>query len=429
MTATAARAPFLRLLRDVAVLSGGELGAKIAGFLAFALLARRLDLAGYGAVELAAALAMVFGLVIDFGLGPIGARAVARRPESAPGLASAIVARRALLGVLAVALMLATIQVLDLSPAGRKVAMLFALSLLALPLQLNWLLQGLDRMAAVAPASMLRMGVFLLGVLLLVDGPADLGVVGGVEIAAMTTMALYYVAAAWKPLAGARQATATEEGHHLLRQAAPVAASQLVWALNHYLPILFVATFAGEKTLALFGGAHRVVISLHAFVWLYYFALYPSLARATARPESDEPDDDIAGVTRLSWRLTIVVGLAGGLTATLLAAPICRLAFGDDFGGAAPTFAILAWILPLHLLSGHARYTLIATGHQRAEMAAQAVGLVATIGLGLWWVGPWGGPGVAAAMVASAAIVWAVAHVQARRRVGALSPLVAGDRP
>ncbi len=164
MTAAAARAPFLRLLRDVAVLSGGELGAKVAGFLAFALLARRLDLAGYGAVELAAALAMVFSLVIDFGLGPIGARAVAREPAAAPALARAVVARRALLALLATCGMLATVQALDLSAASQRVAMLFALSLLALPLQLNWLLQGLDRMAAVAPASMLRMGVFLLGV-------------------------------------------------------------------------------------------------------------------------------------------------------------------------------------------------------------------------------------------------------------------------
>ena len=99
------------------------------------------------------------------------------------------------------------------------------------------------------------------------------------------------------------------------------------------------------------------------------------------------------------------------------------------FVGAAPAFAILAWILPIHLLSGHARFALIAAGHQRAEMAAQAVGLAVTIVLGMWWVGPWGGPGAAAAMVASAAVVWAVAHVQARRRVAVLSPFAAGERP
>ncbi len=256
--------------------------------------------------------------------------------------------------------------------------------------------------------------------------------IGVVEIAAMTAMALYYVAAARRPLIAARRAAPPEEGRHLLRQAAPVAASQLVWALNLYLPILFVATLAGEETLAFFGGSHRIVISLHTFVWLYFFALYPSLARATMPAGDASPDGndgDTPDVTRLSMRLTAVVGLAGGLTLTLLATPICRLAFGEDFTDAGPTFAILAWILPIHLLSGHARYALIAGGHQRTEMAAQAVGLAVTVGLGLWWVGPWGGPGVAAAMVASAAVVWVVAHHQARRRLAALALFAGEGRP
>ena len=67
-----------QVVRDFLALSGGELLAKLAGFAAFAYLARTLGPEHYGAVELAVALVMFFSLVVDFGFGSIGARELAQ---------------------------------------------------------------------------------------------------------------------------------------------------------------------------------------------------------------------------------------------------------------------------------------------------------------------------------------------------------------
>jgi O-antigen/teichoic acid export membrane protein len=423
--APAARGAAQRLVRDYAVLTAGELFAKVAGFLGFAWLARALGPEAYGAVELAAALVMVFGLVVDFGLGPIAAREVTRDPARAAELARRIPALRLVLCAPAVLAMLATVLVLDLAPGARALGALYAVSPLAGPWTLNWLFQGLDRVRWVALASALRMTVFAGGAVLLVKGPAQLWGVGAVELAAALGAALYYAAtarvAARVPL---RPALDRAQAGALLAEAWPVGVSQILWILNQYLPTLLLAALAGAAPVAFYGGAHRIVMALATFVYLYFFTLYPSLVRATQMREGD-----FAGLARQSFRATAWLGVAAGLAGTLVAVPAVRLAYGDAFAAAATPFAVLAWVLPVSLLSGHARYALIAAGRQRLELVAQAAGIAASVGLGVPLVA-WGGPlGAALAMLGAGLVVWGVAHRFTVRHVGALPALAPLARP
>lgn len=402
----------LRLVRDLAALSGGELVSKIAGFAAFAYLARALTPEAYGAVELAVALALFFALIVDFGFGPIGAREIARDPARAPSLAAEVPAARLLLAVLAVPGMGGLALALGQPPETVRVVWLFAASLLLAPWTQRWLLQGLDRMAWVSVAQALRMIVFAVGVVAFVQGPEDLLRVGLVEIAAAATMAGYFVVVQASTVAPVRLSFDRGALGRLWREARSVGASQVVWALNQYLPTVLVALLLGGADIAWFGGAHRIVLSLGTFVWLYHFNLFPSMARTTSRSP--------AAFQRLvepSFRVTAWAGVIGALGLGLLAGPLCRVAFGDAFGAAAAPFAVLAWVIPVGLLSGHARYALIASGNQRRELEAQLAGAAVIAIVGLAAIPPLGPLGGAVAMLASALAVWVVAHRATVRHV------------
>jgi O-antigen/teichoic acid export membrane protein len=67
-----------KFLRDLGVLVGGQVTAKLIGLLAFAYLARILDPDTYGEVEFVAGLAGLFAMVVDLGLSTIGVRRAAR---------------------------------------------------------------------------------------------------------------------------------------------------------------------------------------------------------------------------------------------------------------------------------------------------------------------------------------------------------------
>ncbi len=404
------------LLRDYAALAGGEVFAKGAAIVAFAYLARVLGPSAYGSVELAVALGLIFGLVVDFGLWPIGSREVTRDPERARALASHVPAARVLLAVGACAGMALVAALLNKPPETRNLVLVYALALFAAPWTLNWLFLGLDLKRWVAAAQPLRMAVFAGAVVLLVSGPADLLRVGGAELAGVFAMAAYFVLAA--------RHRAVAPGLHfelhaigrLLRDALPVGVSQLLWALNQYLPTVLVATLVSDAAAGFYGGAHRIIVmGLGTFVYLHFFNLYPSIVRAAQAGEAP-----LAELMRHSFRATAWVGCFAALGLTLLAEPISLLVYGARFGPAALPFAILAWVLPVTLQSGHARFGLIGTGHPAQEMLAQGAGLVVTVGAGLVLVARFGAAGAAVALVASALVVWIVAHAYARSSVGPL---------
>jgi O-antigen/teichoic acid export membrane protein len=410
-----------RFIADYALIASGELLSKVAGFLAFAYLARLLAPPGYGAVELAVAVSMVGYLFVDFGLGPIAARAVTQSRERSDDFTGSVPAIRTVLSLAMLAAAALFGSWIARTDDERTLVLLFATALLAAPWVLDWLFQGIDRMKWVAPAQMLRMFVFLGGILAFVDGPQHLLRVGAIEIAAFGAMALYYVSAARANNERPRLAPDTATLRSLIRESAPVGGGQLLWALNQYLPTFALAAWTTSSEVAFYGAAHRVVFSLSSFIFLYFFTLYPSLVVATG-----ERKQDFGPLTDHSLRATAWLGLLAGLMGTLLAEPICQIAFGDAFGDSAGTLAVLVWVLPINLLSGHARFALIAGGQQVAQMWAQAAGVVLTLVLGALWIPEHHALGAAYALLGSAFGVWAIAHVATSRLIApmsAVSPL------
>jgi len=105
--------------------------------------------------------------------------------------------------------------------------------------------------------------------------------------------------------------------------------------------------------------------------------------------------------------------------------------FGPKFEAAAPSFSILVWTFPLTLLSGHARWILIAARRGNDMLIAQVAGVAIAIPAAWLLIGPFGAPGAAMAMVLACALVWAVSQYYARLRghdvavMPALPPMIA----
>ncbi|HVP31944.1 MAG TPA: oligosaccharide flippase family protein [Myxococcota bacterium] len=414
-----------QLVRDAAALFSGELLGKIAGFVAFAALARRLAPDTYGAVELAVGLSMFFMLIVDFGFGPVGAREIARDASRAVPLAAEIPAIRLLLAVIATSGMSATVWLLPgLGHDARVLGTLFAIALLGTAWASRWLFQGLDRMIAAALPQALRMLLFAVGVVLLVHADGELWRVGAIEIASVAAMAIYYLVAQLRIVGPVRLDFRPTALRPLLVEALPMGTSQLVWAMNQYLPIVLIATLIGGAEVAWFGSAHRIVMSLSTFVWLYYFNLFPSLVRA-----GEAGGDALGQLLGRSFRVSTWSGLGGGLVASVSAKELCRAVYGPGFEAAAVPFALLAWSIPVALASGHARFSLIAAGRQVEDLRANAAGAVFTAAACVALIPRYAAAGAAAALLGSTVVIWLVAHARAARFLGPIPFLGPVARP
>lgn len=412
----------LKLLRDFAVLSGGQVVSKIIGFVAFASLARTLQPEGYGTVEYVVGLSIFFGTFVEFGLGVVGVRRIAAAPGQLPTVAAQIPVLRLVVAVLSVPLMLLIAAPAVQGTAARGLLGLFAVSLLATPWRQDWLLQATERMSEAAIAQVVRTMVFALVILTLVRQSTDLLIVGWAEIAAVSAMSVYCVAVQQAKITPFRWRAGWTGLSELAKEGGMVGLGSFVWSANQYAPLLLVGSLVGGEETAWFAAASRVIVSLLAFSNLYYFNLYPVIAGATTRDR-----DTLASILGASFRVVAWGGTFVALALTLLAEPLSVLAFGDKFGQSASLLMVMAWVLPITLLSGHARWFMVAVGRQSRVVYAQVAGSIAMAVLGVPLVLLGGGRGAAVASLAAAVAVWLASHALAMRiggRVPAFGPAV-----
>jgi len=419
--------PLRRLASNLSMLTVGELTAKVFTFVAFAYLARVLGPQRFGNLEFVLAVLVFLTLSVDFGSSPYGARETAKDPGRVARLLADVVRLRLMLALGAYALLVAGALGFA-EPPVRGLLLIFGLSLFALPGFVQWVFQGLDEMRWVALGSIVRQLIFVTGVVLLVRSADDLALAGVVEVTAVTGYALYCLTVLRGRFRVGRIRWRTGSLGASFREALPVGLSELTWASTWYFATVLVGLVLGGREVGWFGAAHRPVMTLHTFVWLYFYNLLPSLSRCVGKPL-----DVLRTILAGSLTITAWGGVFAALVGTVFAEPIIRLAFGGQYGESAAVFRILVWVLPVAAVSGHYRYALIAFGHQKYEFFCQAAGAASSVGAGLLLIGPLGIRGAAVALVGSALVNLGLAWVWARRCIGPLPafgriarPLAAG---
>jgi O-antigen/teichoic acid export membrane protein len=327
-------------------------------------------------------------------------------------LAVHIMLVRGLLAVGAFTLLVILIAVIDRPWPLKQLILLYGLTLFGLPGLLHWVFQGLDRMQYVSVATVTRWSIFALGVVTLIREPAQIWLVPLVEGVAIGCVVLIYVWALSHFCAPLRQRIDATFALSILRRALPIGASELVWAVKIYAATLLLGATAGGSEVGWFSAAHRLVVSAHTFVWLYFFNLLPSLARC-----SQGSLVALHSLVRRSIQMSACVALFLGIVATAFAEPVIALIYGPQYHEAVAILRVLIWLIPLALISGHYHYTLVAYDKQQLQFLSMACGAGANVLLNLFLVPTYGGVGAAWALIASEALAWGVAYYFVHRTI------------
>jgi len=357
-------------------LGAGEMMTRGLGFVAFAYLGRTLLTAQFGTLGSVLAVMMVCTLVVDFGLGILGSREIAKRGAVSEELVARVVSTQLVLALLAVSGLLAASWMLPLEPAMAALLRGFAISLLGVPFLLNWVFQGRNEMFWYATPTVLRWVLFLAVVLAVVHGPEQLAVLPVAEIAGVATAAICFVLAYRRSGARLRLRTGWDLG--LLRRCAPIGGSNLIWAVRMYLPVLVVYGVAGAGPAGLFESAHRLVMVFAALLGVYFTNLFPAMSASSAGAGTDF-------VNLLRRAMSVSLAATLGLCAiTFFAAPqMLSTVFGDRYANPASTtvLIILTGLMPVFAARRTGRYALIALERQRAELWCSVAGVILLLAL------------------------------------------------
>lgn len=409
-------APFARrrgLAVNFVFLSAGEMTAKLLTFASFSYLARLLGPQHYGFIEFALAVMVFFSLPADLGLGSYGAREIARDPATAPQLLRAVTGLRMALALCSVLALAAFILLLQKSAELKWLLALYGVSLLGGPFLLQWFFQAHDAMHWVGIASIIRQAGFAILVFLFCRRGFPLIYVGVIECVSVAVVAAFCVYVAHRmgygfPWPDLRVGSLMSH----LGEAAPIGLTEVAWAFMWYFGTVLLGLIFSDRTLGWFGASHRLLMALHTFVWLYFFNLLPSISRCVLLPRRHLLDLMDGSVRLIAW-----AGLFGAALMMVLAPQELGWIYGHSFRGAASSFAILVWMLPIAMFSGHHRYVLIAYHHQKKLLNCTVISAIAAVLLGLILVPLYGGIGAAWALLIANFFNLLLVHGAARKLV------------
>jgi PST family polysaccharide transporter len=400
----------VKLVRNFAYLANAEIVSKVVTFAAIAYLARVLGPAGFGYIEFAGAVMLCAGLLVDQGFGLYGAREIAREPARTGALVGEIVVTRFVLAIVAYCAVIGFAVWLNRGDAATQLLLIYALSLLPMPLLLQWVFQGHAQMHIVALLQLIRQTIFAGVVFAFVRAASQMWIVGAAEIAGVLGATLIGL---W--LYRRNFSTYRIEFHitrKLFADGAPIGLSQLFWMIRMFGATVIVGVIASPRDVGFFGGAMRILIALHAFIWLYFFNLLPALAQTWQKN-----DGSFVALIERSFTLVVWASALGGIVWALIAPLVMTTVYGELFAPAGPMLQWLAVVAVVAALSGHYRFGLIAAGHQNWETLAAALGALGALVLIPFGYGLTGGTGAAMGLVAAEIVVWVSAWWWARARL------------
>ena len=396
-----------RLLRGLILLLAGEGISRLLSFLAIALLARRLGDVNWAPVAVALTITQFGALLVESGMRLYGAREVARDHTAAARIAPSVVATQVIVGLV----LLVCAVVVDMLGVTRpelgRLLPGYAVSLIALPFFVPWIFQGLSHMEWVAAPQAIRYGVFLVLCVFLVREPAQVAFLPWLEALSMAVGAgvAMWVVRRLKIVFSVTPSRAFDAA--VLRESIPIWASQVLWVVRMYLPILLLWKMSAEQSVARFDLAHRVMMVMQAFLTVYLVNLFTSLSQEGKRPGPR--------FFRLLFGSTALAALGALLVAFALsgfAGSVLGILYSEVFrqAEATRTLALLAFLVPVLAVRGHGHFALVALGRQRTELACSCAGTVLLIAMLFLWVPERSAVGAAQAMLVSevsgALIIW-----------------------
>ncbi len=402
------------LLQGVAALAGGELLARVAGFIATAVLARRLGPAGFGIIGFALALCSYPILAVNSGMNDIATREVARAPERARQIYAGVATVRVMLAMGATGLLAVVAWFLPKPGVVQVVVLLYGLSFFSYAVNPSWAFKGLERNVLAGIGLVLGQAIYAAGVVMAVQGPADVAVVPILQFAGEFGSALLL---ALILLQGKLPSIPVAEGLRILRSSAYLGLAKVLRTITITFDVVLLGFLATDRDVGLYTAAYRLTFLLMSVTTSLSSAYLPSYARAfSGEPVAFRRLVETSLVTSAAVGAPLVAG------SVVMAGPLLTLLFGADYGAAAPALQLLAISVGVIFFHWSASAVLVASHRTGLQAKIQGAAAAVTVTLNLLLIPRLGIAGAAASTLV-AELVIGVCGLVILRQIGALPPV------
>jgi O-antigen/teichoic acid export membrane protein/cell division septum initiation protein DivIVA len=390
------------VLRGFAVLSAATVLIRLIGFVVITLFARRAGPATFGTYSFTLALAgFVVGAPTNFGIGTLGIRKIARDPADAGKVVGEALAVQAIIAAIAVALLVALVPLLSTNEELVTLTPIVALYYVAYSMTVDWALQGLQRLRAVAAARLA--GQVLFGIvtpLILIRGPAGAERYAAVFAAGAILTAIAAFAMVRSAVGPIRVSWAIAPLWDLAKGAAPLGFSlimlQVYWSLDQVL----LGLLTNKAEVGQYAVAAKLPMVISGFAQIWVSAIYPHASKLFTH-DSDALRRQLGSFTSLS----VVAALPLIAGSAIVGTDVMTGLFGPAYRPAGTPFAILMGASAVVLVAINYTSLAMAAGQERTFAMSVTVASIINVLLNLLLIPFYGAIGAAISTVAAESVV------------------------
>jgi O-antigen/teichoic acid export membrane protein len=411
------------VLRGFAVLSSATVLMRLIGFVVIALFARNAGPQTFGTFAFALALAsFVVGVPTNFGIGTLGIRRIARDPADASKVVGEALAAQAIIAAVAVASLVALVSLLSTDHELVVLTPFVALYYVAYSMSVDWALQGIQRLRAVAVARLA--GQVLFGIvtpLILVRGPAGAVRYAAVFAAGATITAIVAFAMVWRLAGPIRISWEIAPLWDLAKRAAPLGFSVIMIQIYYSMDQVLLGLLTNRTEVGQYAAAAKVPAVFSDFVVIWMSAVYPHASKLfTHDPETLR--SQLGSFTSLGIAAALPVTMGSAFVGTAVMTSL----FGPAYSSAGPPFAILMAASAIAMVSISYTSLAMAAGQERTFALSVTVASIANVLLNLLLIPFYGTIGSAIATLAAELVILLIC---VRRVIGVIgTPLLASRR-
>ena len=411
------------VLRGFAVLGAATVLIRLIGFVVITLFARLAGPHTFGTYSFALALAgFVVGAPTNFGIGQLGTREIARDPADAGKVVGEALAVQAIIAAGAVGLMMALVPVFSSDSGLLTLAPLLALYYVAYSMTVDWALQGLQRLRAVAAARLA--GQVLFGIvtpLILVRGPTGAVRYAAVLAAGAILTAIVAFVMVRRAVGPIRLSWAIAPLWDLAKRAAPLGFSLIMLQIYYSMDQVLLGLLTNQTEVGQYAAAAKLPAVLGGFIMIWMSAVYPHASKLFTH-DTDALRRQLGSFTSLG----VVVALPLAAGSAIVSTGVVTGLFGQAYRPAGAPFAILMAGSALAVVSVNYTSLAMASGHERTFAMSVTVASIINVLLNLLLIPLYGTIGAAIATVAAGVVVFTVC---ARKVVAVIGrPPIAGRR-
>lgn len=399
-------------LKNFASLGTGQVFTFICGIIAGIYARRVLGVTAIGQVAWCVSVLSYFTLLVNPGLDTIAQRDVARDHSKGSEYVSKMFSIKLLLAVSSF-ILIVIFALLKLRGAHiSTLLVLQGIGLLLLPLNLNWLLLGLERMGTQALVISAAQLLQLAALFLLVRESSDLirYILYPYPFVIGTALVVAWFIRKHGKLDVNRLKFSLQGTGRMLRESYPLGLSQVATLLYFNSDAIFLGFLHGDTTVGLYSTAYRL--------WSYAVFPFSTLTQAYF-PSFARTVDDAPAQRQFSsefFRLLTWFGLPVAAMCWALGRHIVDLLYGVKFQESGPLFEWLSLNIALSSFTWGITTPLVAWGHQKKMFYITLMAALTNVALNFAVIPRYGAPG-AVATTLFAEFIALICGVAIRRKI------------